>query len=48
MEGNIIVNGVLASSYASVSSHDLTHLTMKPIQWFPDAVEWIFGIGIGS
>ena len=34
MEGNIIVDGVLASCYAS-SDHDLVHIIMVPIQRFP-------------
>ena len=42
MEGNIVVDGVLASCYASVP-HDLGHLGMMPIRWFPRAVEWLFG-----
>ena len=43
MDGNIIVDGVLASCYASFN-HDLAHFMMKPIYWFPEAVEWIFGV----
>ena len=42
MEGNIIVDGVLASCYAS-ASHDLAHIGMTPIRWFPSVVEWILG-----
>ena len=42
MEGNIVVDGVLASCYASFD-HNLAHLAMAPIRWFPDVVEWIFG-----
>ena len=41
-EGNIMVNGVLASCYPA-ADHDLAYFTMKPIQWFPDTIEWIFG-----
>ena len=41
-EGNIIVDGILASCYAS-TDHDLGHLVMKPLHWFPEIVEWIFG-----
>ena len=41
-EGNIIVDGVLASCYAH-SHHDLVHISMTPIHWFPQMMEWIFG-----
>ena len=40
-EGNILVDGVLASCYASVN-HDLTHVGMTPVGWFPEIVKWIF------
>ena len=42
MEGRIIVDGVLASCYAS-SDHDLVHIIMAPIQWFPGIAVWVFG-----
>ena len=42
MEGNIMVDQVLASCYAS-SYHDLAHIAMVPIQLFPRITEWIFG-----
>ena len=42
MEGNIVVDGVLASCYASVN-HDLGHLATAPIRWFPKMMEWMFG-----
>ena len=42
MEGNIVVNGALASCYADFD-HDLAHFIMKPMQWFPHIMEWIFG-----
>ena len=42
MEGNVVVDGVLASCYASFD-HDLAHLAMSPIRWFPEVVEWMFG-----
>ena len=42
MDGNIVVDGVLASCYASVD-HDLSNLAMTPIKWFPSMIEWIFG-----
>ena len=40
-DGNIIVDGVLASCYA-YTNHDLAHIGMTPIQWFPEVTEWIF------
>ena len=42
MEGNIIIDGVLASCYASFD-HNLAHLGMLPIQLFPEITDWIFG-----
>ena len=42
MKGSIIVDGVLASCYPSVD-HDLSHIGMTPICWFPEIIEWIFG-----
>ena len=42
-----MVDGVLASCYAS-TDHDLGHFGMKPVHWFPDIVETIFGDDIGS
>ena len=42
-EGNIVVDGVLASCYGSFD-HDLAHISMKPVQWFPETMEWIFGL----
>ena len=41
-EGNIIVNGVLASCYASVD-HDLAQIGMLPMQLYPGIVQWILG-----
>ena len=32
-EGNIVVDGILASCYASFD-HDLAHFGMRPLQWF--------------
>ena len=46
MEGNILVNGVLASCYPS-AYHDLANIGMKPVQLFPDIMEWIFGVDNG-
>ena len=45
-EGNIVVDGILASCYADFD-HDLAHLTMMPMQWFPEMIDWIFGNGTG-
>ena len=42
MEGNIMVDGVLASCYA-FTNHDLAHLGMSPMRIYPEIVEWIFG-----
>ena len=46
MEGNILVDGVLASCYASYH-HDLAHILMTPMQRFPGFMEWIFGEDYG-
>ena len=46
MEGDIVVNRVFASCYATVQ-HDLAHITMMPIRWIPDVAEWIFGENYG-
>ena len=46
-EGNIVVDGVLASCYASFD-HDLAHFTIKPMRWFPEITTWIFGENNGS
>ena len=46
-EGTLIVNGVLASSYASCD-HDIAHIGMMPIQWVPEIVEWLFGEDDGT
>ena len=42
MEGNIVVDGILASCYASVD-HDLAHFGMILNRWLPETIEWIFG-----
>ena len=41
-EGNILVDGILASCYAS-SHHDLGHLTLAPMRYFPELMDLIFG-----
>ena len=40
-----MVDGILASCYPV--DHDLAHLGMMPIQWFPEMIEWIFGVNNG-
>ena len=37
-----MVDGVLASCCPS-AHHDLAHMAMAPIRWFPKISEWIFG-----
>ena len=41
-EGNIVVDGVLASCYPS-AEHNLVHLAITPIHWFPQITQWILG-----
>ena len=47
MEGNVVVDGILASCYASFD-HNLAHFAVKPFQWFPKMIEWTFGDDNGS
>ena len=47
MEGNIVVDKVLASCYA-LASHDLGHFATVFIRWFPKITQWIFGENNGS
>ena len=42
MEGNIVVDGVLASCYPSCN-HDVAHIGMTPLNWFPKILQWIIG-----
>ena len=35
-----MVDGVLASCYPS-TYHDLAHMSMAPIHWFPELIMWI-------
>ena len=42
-EGNLMVDGLLASCYTSFPDHDMAHLTMAPMRWFPKLMHWIFG-----
>ena len=41
-DGNIVVDGVLASCYVFYD-HNLAHIGMTPMRWFPDIINWIFG-----
>ena len=47
MDGNIVVDGVLASCYA-FPDHDLAHFGMTPFQLFPQLIKWLFGDNNGS
>ena len=38
-QGNIVVDGVLTSCYPSVP-HDLAHIVMLPMTWFPRMDPW--------
>ena len=42
MEGDIMVDGVLASCYPS-TDHDMAHIAMAPMRWYPQIAEIIFG-----
>ena len=42
MEGNLIVDGILASCYAFFD-HDVAHFGMTPLRWFPGVTECFFG-----
>ena len=42
MEGNLVVDEVLASCYPS-ANHDLAHIGMMPTRYFPSIMELIFG-----
>ena len=43
MEGNVVVDGVLASCYA-VYDHDIAHFAVTPIAWDPGLIEGIFNV----
>ena len=42
-EGNLMVDGLLASCYASFPDHEMAHFAMLPMQCFPKLMNWIFG-----
>ena len=41
-EGNIVIDGVLASCYSEYD-HYGSHIVTAPFRWFPGILEWIFG-----
>ena len=43
IDGNIVVDGVLASCY-SFSHHHLAHIVITPLRWFPDIMNSVFGV----
>ena len=43
MEGNIVVDGVLASCYANYD-HEMAHFAVTPIAWVPGLIEGIFNV----
>ena len=42
-----MVDGILTYCYASIN-HELAHLVLTPIRWFPKITQWIFGENNGS
>ena len=42
MEGIIVVDGILVSCYPQYD-HDVVHISMTSMRWFPVILEWIFG-----
>ena len=46
VEGNIIVDGVLASCYVNYN-HDVAHLVMAPMRWIPHVIDLMFGADNG-
>ena len=42
VEGNIMIDGILASCY-TVVDHDLGQIVMKPVQQYFDIMEFVFG-----
>ena len=46
MDGNIVVDGVLASCFA-FPDHDIAHIELTPLRWFPQIIEMVFGVEDG-
>ena len=42
MDGNIIVDSILASCYAYFD-HDVANIGMTSMQWYPEIMDWIIG-----
>ena len=42
MEGNILIDGILASCYA-YSNQDIAHIGTTPLRWFPEIAQLLFG-----
>ena len=40
-QGNIVVQNILASCYASFENHKLQHFTFAPFRWFNSARNWL-------
>ena len=38
-----MVDGILASCYASSVDHNLAHISVAPMLWFPDIIQMILG-----
>ena len=46
MEGSIVVDNILASCYPS-ADHNLAHIAMASMRWFPWMIEQVYGKGNG-
>ena len=42
-----MADGVLASCYASLN-HDLAQIIMTPMKWYPEILDWVFGLNNGA
>ena len=38
----MVIDETLVSCFPS-ADHDLAHIAMTPVQWFPNIIEWIYG-----
>ena len=47
LDGNIVIDEILASCYA-FPDHNLAHLGMTPMRWYPEVIKSIFGVENGS